>query len=576
MMGMKRRRRGETEGQTELEQLSTMESLEMEFAPTIDEIAQAKTMMRKFDAFGIHSIVVNSRDYVGALESLEAQVLEYQDNMNQEVESEKRDESIRLYAELHTKTESLLAQLKVWDVQQICNDALADPRYTYHLRKIKQIAKDAQDMANVISWAKPHLATLKGKSIKIGNLLAKVDNIINNELVMQKGAGTRFRKKIEDLEPPLVYQLAQRSGNSANNRGEFHRSMGVFLYYSKNYKESMGQFESAKAKGADVMSNIDIIAKIQISVRDERERKAIAKAYKSARKYLDTKRWALLKKTCVDLRLAHNESGHFKKIEEQIIDWTDIAYDNLEGKYEMVSIPAGTYKNVFDEPVRSHAFQIDRWEVSQRQYSRFLRWIKKSGSHIYCHPDEKMYGEDKRFYGSMQAMQMAGVMPGPKDHTPLEFQEYVGGWEDFPVVNLDWYDAYAYATWRGKRLPSVAEYIRAVSGNDYRLFPWGKKWRPEYCNANDGGTSDGSLDGYRGVAPIKEFKDGKSPFGIFNLAGNVREFVNRPNQNVGGSYRDGKSMCSIRGSSRLQVRNGVPQRLPFVGFRCVKDPAMEE
>ena len=67
------------------------------------------------------------------------------------------------------------------------------------------------------------------------------------------------------------------------------------------------------------------------------------------------------------------------------------------------------------------------------------------------------------------------------------------------------------------------------------------------------------------------FPSGRSPFGIFDLAGNVREFTSQMNGNIGGSFMDGKSMCSVNSGSRLDQRNGAaPPSFPLVGLPCVQ------
>lgn len=548
---------------------STLASLEMEFAPSVEEVDKSIKLVEPFQNYGIHKIVVGARDYIGALRSLRSQILEYQGDKNQVIEAKTREESKRLYAELASKSEKLLGQLKVWEVQKLCNDALADPRYSYHTKRIQVLGKEAQAMADILSLAKPHLSELKDTSIKVGSVVAKVENLVGDELVMIRGE-TRFRRTVADLEPALIIELARKSANDTDG-ANLHRSLAIFAYYTGGPETASEEFKLAQMMKADVNEHIDIITKIEVAVRDARERKAIAEAYAKAQKLYEQKQWAVLKPHLIRLRLSYNDSQHFKKIEEQVLDWIDIAYDNLEGD-QMVFIPAGSYKNSYDEPVGCNPFKIDIYEVSNRKYNKFLRWLKKSGSHIFCHPMEKLYGQDGRFYMTEEAMRAAGVLQGAKDHAPIGFNTYVSGWEDFPVVSIDWLDAYAYSRWARKRLPTPNEFVRAMCGNDYREFPWGKTWKPELCNANDGGFSDGSLDGFRGLAAVHSFEKGKSPFGIFNLSGNVREFLDEMDMNMGGSFGDGKTMCSIRSTSRLLREDGLFQRLTFVGFRCVKDP----
>lgn len=101
--------------------------------------------------------------------------------------------------------------------------------------------------------------------------------------------------------------------------------------------------------------------------------------------------------------------------------------------------------------VHVEPFLIDLHEVSNREYREFVEYVRSSGDYSMAHPDA----------------------PPLKDHTPRGWAfDHLSG-DDQPVVGVDWFDAYAYAAWRGKRLPTEAEWERAARGNDSRVYPWG-------------------------------------------------------------------------------------------------------
>lgn len=97
--------------------------------------------------------------------------------------------------------------------------------------------------------------------------------------------------------------------------------------------------------------------------------------------------------------------------------------------------------------------------------------------------------------------------------------------DDHPVRGVSWYSAKAYAKWACKNLPSEAQWEAAARGDDRRLYPWGNDEQSELtrflCNAR---TGRDNFDGYEYTAPVQNFSAGVSPFGIYNLSGNVWEW----------------------------------------------------
>jgi formylglycine-generating enzyme required for sulfatase activity len=89
---------------------------------------------------------------------------------------------------------------------------------------------------------------------------------------------------------------------------------------------------------------------------------------------------------------------------------------------------------------------------------------------------------------------------------------------DYPVVFVDWSMAQTYCYWRGGRLPSEAEWEKAARGTDGRIYPWGNNWIFDCVPANFGGCNDSAK-------PVGSYPAGVSPYGIFEMAGNVWEWT---------------------------------------------------
>lgn len=166
---------------------------------------------------------------------------------------------------------------------------------------------------------------------------------------------------------------------------------------------------------------------------------------------------------------------------------------------EMAKIPAGPFQMGTDEPPRVEgdafalltplfaaesprhrrtlpAYALDRFEVTHTQYARF------TAANHRPPPDWQ-----------------DGTLPA--------------GREEYPVVNVSWHDASAFCRWAGKRLPTEAEWEKAASGPEGLEYPWGDTFESDRL------AGDGE------VHPVGSFEAGTSPYGLYDMAGNVWEWT---------------------------------------------------
>ena len=137
---------------------------------------------------------------------------------------------------------------------------------------------------------------------------------------------------------------------------------------------------------------------------------------------------------------------------------------------------------------------------------------------------------------------------------------------ELPVVGVDWYDAYAYAAWVGKSLPTLQQWQRAARGDDQRLYPWGDRFDASRCVCSESNA--------KGPVAAESLGKGASPYGILHLAGNVAEWTSTDYRGselkcvAGGSWDD---RCEIRGLVALNLAAAkLTLRNKEIGFRCVR------
>jgi formylglycine-generating enzyme required for sulfatase activity len=253
----------------------------------------------------------------------------------------------------------------------------------------------------------------------------------------------------------------------------------------------------------------------------------------------------------MSLGIAHAQLDRLKKFKKEA--------EIIASETPLVDIPEGVFSMGFDgtqalederplHRVWLDAFSMDLHEVTTAQYALFLATTNR---------------------------------PAPWQWQTVDLAQH----GDRPVIGVDWADADAFCRWKGKRLPTEAEWEKAARGTDGRLHPWGNH-APTSVLAN---YALGARFSYSQVLlPVRSFEQGKSPYGLYQMAGNVWEWVQdwyaanyyetSPERNPpgpeqgqfkvlrGGSWSDLPKYLLTYGRFKLppETRNS------YTGFRCAK------
>jgi len=233
----------------------------------------------------------------------------------------------------------------------------------------------------------------------------------------------------------------------------------------------------------------------------------------------------------------------------------------------MVLIPAGDFTFSDGRKVTLPDFWIDTHEVTIGQYADFLAWTRSHpGQAREIAPAVTPEGHSYVPAGWDDSKTATGVQPGYHaiarvggvyQGSPLTL--------DSPVFGVDWFDACAYAVWKGRRLPTDEEWEKAALGTAGKKYPWGDEWKPGDANI---AAKDKK---WVGVAAMPA---DRSPTGVIGTGGNVSEWTLTVAGEAGGMkpiVRGGNWSDRELDIRRRQHDLEASQNAPTVGFRTASD-----
>ena len=188
---------------------------------------------------------------------------------------------------------------------------------------------------------------------------------------------------------------------------------------------------------------------------------------------------------------------------------------------DMVEIPAGAFTMGSDQGppderpahrITLPAYRIDRYPITNAQFAEFLNAVGTFNA-----KGERLFDFDD---------------PDARIHRAGDKWVADKGYGRHPMVEVSWAGGRDYCAWRGKRLPTEAEWERAARGADGRRYPWGNT-PPDRSRAQYAAR-------YNETAPVDVFPAGASQYGVLDMAGNAWEWVSSAYRPYPYDAKDGR------------------------------------
>lgn len=234
---------------------------------------------------------------------------------------------------------------------------------------------------------------------------------------------------------------------------------------------------------------------------------------------------------------------------------------------EQIKIPGGAFLVGGGESAEVPDFWIDKYEVTIGRYAKFVRWVEtasESDLRVFDHPKQPRQHSHippdwKKYFSQAER--------GGKSHSvPISLNS--------PMLTATFWDAYAFAKWQGRELPTEQEWEKAARGTQGLQFPWGEEADSKKANTNSDydyahPEKKGNIDGYNYWGDVDQLKADKSPYGVLGLAGNVSEWTNTQTKEGNFVIKGGNFSLPLTAMS-ARIDNLPPATAKeYIGFRTI-------
>ena len=272
------------------------------------------------------------------------------------------------------------------------------------------------------------------------------------------------------------------------------------------------------------------------------------------------------------------------------VDPSTIKFNLTVNPNSWVTVKAGKFYSGLNEheKVINYDYKIMATEVTYKQYAKYLNDAMTAGKIKITDGDVHGFYRGDKFHNMKhekhvkKGQQKYFSLKGLKCRIKFSNGKFsvIKGYNNFPAAYVTWFGADAYAKFYNLRLPSRLEWEKAARGTDKRSYPFKKEPEPSRANYY---VSKDPFDRANGTTPVGfyngkthgNFKtiDSPSPFGCYDMAGNVAEWLGNVTKGTHLRLIYGGSMMEHAYNLRLYTENSsIPVYASFqVGFRCVEN-----